>query len=182
MSVITDHKPTAMATLQSDLHSECILCGAEHPQGLRLSFNTHADGHVEAAFPCDRLYQGYTGYLHGGIIAALLDSAMTNCLFEHGRVALTGELRVRFLRPVIVSCSAVVRARLARSFAPLLFMEADIRQSGVVMARAKAKFMEVRGTDVRLAEASATKAPRGEEGPHACGTGKSTTAAISEPG
>ncbi len=75
----------AMATLQSRLHSQCILCGADHPQGLRLAFNTDANGRVKAEFPCDRMYQGYDGYLHGGVIAALLDSAMTNCLFAHGR-------------------------------------------------------------------------------------------------
>lgn len=61
--MITDDPTTGRATLlRSRLHSQCILCGAEHQQGLRLAFNTHADGHVEATFPCDRLYQGYTGF------------------------------------------------------------------------------------------------------------------------
>jgi uncharacterized protein (TIGR00369 family) len=134
----------AMAKLQTQLHSQCVLCGADHPQGLQLAFRTHADGHVEAEFPCDRLYQGYPGYLHGGIIAALLDSAMTNCLFAHGRVALTGELNVRFLKPVIVSRPAVVSARLAESFAPLFKMKGEVHQNGEIMARATAKFMEAR--------------------------------------
>ena len=144
MSVITEHKPTAIAALRSSLHSQCILCGADHPQGLRLAFNTHADGHVEALFACDRLYQGYSGYLHGGVIAALLDSAMTNCLFALGRAAVTGELNVRFLKPVIVSRPAVVSARLVESLAPLFKMNGEVRQNGDIMARATAKFMEVR--------------------------------------
>jgi uncharacterized protein (TIGR00369 family) len=134
----------AMAALQSHLHSQCILCGAGHPQGLRLVFSTHADGHVEAPFTCDRLYQGYTGYLHGGIIASLLDSAMTNCLFAHDCAALTGELNVRFLKPVIVSRPAVVSARVAQSRAPLFKMTGEIHQDGEIMARATAKFMEIR--------------------------------------
>jgi uncharacterized protein (TIGR00369 family) len=150
--VITDQKNTDLEALQSNLHAGCILCGAEHPQGLRLAFKTRADGRVEAQFPCDRLYQGYTGYLHGGIIAALLDSAMTNCLFAHGRVALTGELSVRYLKPVVVSQPAVVSARIANSWPPLFHMEADVRQNRNIMARATAKFMEVRGTDVPLVE------------------------------
>jgi uncharacterized protein (TIGR00369 family) len=131
-----------------------MLCGAEHPQGLRLAYNTCADGQVKAAFPCDRLYQGYDGYLHGGVIAALLDSAMTNCLFAHGRIALTGELNVRFLKPVVVDHPAVVSARVVESLPPLFRMEADLRQGGETMARATAKFMEARGTDVRLADAA----------------------------
>ena len=132
-----------MTTLQSRVHPQCILCGAEHPQGFRLAFHTHADGHVEAKFPCARLYQSYTGYLHGGVIAALLDSAMPNCLFAHGRVALTGELNVRFLKPVVVSRSAVVSARLAESLPPLFYMEADVRQNGDILARSRANLMEV---------------------------------------
>lgn len=150
MFVITDGKSAAMAAMQARLHSQCMLCGGEHPQGLRLAFSTHADGHVEAPFPCDRLYQGYTGYLHGGVIAALLDSAMTNCLFAHGKAALTGELNVRFLKPVIVSRGATVSARVAESLPPLFYMEADIRQDGEIMAKASAKFMEACGTGVCL--------------------------------
>jgi len=142
----------AMATLQSRLHSQCILCGADHPQGLRLAFNTDANGRVKAEFPCDRMYQGYDGYLHGGVIAALLDSAMTNCLFAHGRAALTGELNVRFLKPVVVNEPAIVSARVVESFPPLFRMEADLRQNGQSMARAAAKFMEAWGTDVRMRE------------------------------
>jgi len=140
-----------MPELPSNLHAQCMLCGSEHPRGFRLVFDTHADGHVEAQFSCDRLYQGYTGYLHGGVIAALLDSAMTNCLFAKGRVALTGELSVRFLKPVIVNRSAVVSARVVESLAPLFKMNGDVRQDGVIMARATAKFMEVRISDSGLA-------------------------------
>jgi len=158
--VITERKRTTIATLRSRLHSQCILCGTKHPRGLRLAFNTHADGHVEAQFPCDRLYQGYTGYLHGGVIAALLDSAMTNCLFAHGRVGLTGELNVRFLKPVIVSQPAMVSARITESLGPLFYMEADIRQNGQIMAKASAKFMEASGTRVSL--------PGGPEGEDSC--------------
>jgi len=142
-----------MVDLQARLHSQCMLCGAEHPQGLRLAFRTHADGHVEATFPCERLYQGYTGYLHGGVIAALLDSAMTNCLFAHGHATLTGELNVRFLKPVAVSTPAIISAWVVESFPPLFRMEADLRQNGKSMARATAKFMETRATDVRMIEA-----------------------------
>jgi len=153
--VITDRTSADMVDLQARLHSQCMLCGAEHPQGLRLAFSTHSDGHVEARFPCDRLYQGYTGYLHGGVIAALLDSAMTNCLFAHGKAALTGELNVRFLKPVVTSRPATVIARVSESLPPLFHMEATLRQNGQLMARATAKFMEAGGAGVPLLQASA---------------------------
>jgi acyl-coenzyme A thioesterase PaaI-like protein len=150
MSAITNPEPAIMPALPSSLHAQCVLCGAEHPRGFRLVFDTHADGHVEAKFPCDQLYQGYTGYLHGGVIAALLDSAMTNCLFAQGRVALTGELNVRFLKPVMVNRPAVVSARLVEALTPLFKLNGDVRQDGVIMARATAKFMEVQWSDSGL--------------------------------
>ena len=143
MCVITDPTPTAMTALQSRLHAQCIMCGADNPQGIRLVFATHPDGHVETEFPCDRHYQGYTGYLHGGVIAALLDSAMTNCLFAHGRVAMTGELKVRFIKPVVINHPVRVSARLAELHAPLFVMSGEVLQNGVTVARATAKFMEI---------------------------------------
>ena len=155
--MITDRTSADMVDLQARLHSQCMLCGAEHPQGLRLAFRTHADGHVEATFPCERLYQGYTGYLHGGVIAALLDSAMTNCLFAHGQATLTGELNVRFLKPVVISRSAIVSARLAESLPPLFHMEADLRQGQEIVARATAKFVEASWANIRLMENPSTQ-------------------------
>jgi len=149
MSAITDRTATR-AALQSQLHAHCILCGLDHPQGFRLVFNTHTDGRVEAKFPCDRLYQGYTGFLHGGIIAALMDSAMTHCLFSHGRVAVTGELRVRFLKPVMVNRPMIVGARMAESSPPLFLMESDVRQNRDTVATATAKFVEARISDSEI--------------------------------
>lgn len=139
--------------LRSRLHAHCLLCGGEHAQGFRLAFEAHADGHVEASFPCDPHYQGYTGYLHGGVIASLLDSAMTNCLFTHGHVAMTGELKVRFLKPVIVNRPVVVSARLDAPHAPLFKVSGEVRQHGEVMARATAKFVEVRLSNAGLLDA-----------------------------
>jgi len=144
MCATTDGKSVEAPSAGERLHAQCLLCGPEHPQGLRLVFSTQADGHVEAAFLCDSTFQGYAGCLHGGIISALLDSAMTNRLFARGYVAMTGELTVRFLKPVAVNRSAVVSGRLVKSSPPLFKMEAELRQEQELMARAKAKFMEVK--------------------------------------
>ena len=103
---------------------------------------TCQDGSIEGRFPCRRLFQGYDGLLHGGVISAVLDSAMTNCLFAHGIVAVTGELTVRFLQPVLLTHEAVVQANIKESFPPLHCMEARLMQKGRIVARATARFME----------------------------------------
>jgi uncharacterized protein (TIGR00369 family) len=100
---------------------------------------------VQAELDCDDSLQGYEGRLHGGVIAAALDGAMTHCLFALGRTAVTAELNVRYRRPVLTGRPATVRAWLERDLAPLYLLRAELVQDGVVQAEATAKFMEDEG-------------------------------------
>jgi uncharacterized protein (TIGR00369 family) len=102
------------------------------------------DGSVQADFDCGDLLEGYPHTLHGGIIASLLDGAMTNCLFAHGLVAVTAELTIRFLRPVVTNQAATVQAWLQRSRRTLHRLEAELRQNGQLMAMATGKFINER--------------------------------------
>jgi uncharacterized protein (TIGR00369 family) len=139
--VITDRQPT-LARHRHAQHRRCLLCGPAHPLGLGLEFKARPGGQVEARLSCRRLFQGYGGQVHGGVIAAVLDSAMTNCLFAHDIVAVTGDLNVRYLHPVKLARTAVVRASIAASAPPLHRMESELVQEGRLVARATARFME----------------------------------------
>jgi len=140
--VTTEQKQRNLTRLRHVHHAGCIVCGSRNKQGLKLSFQTRPDGSIEGKFPCHRLLQGYDGLVHGGVISAVLDSAMTNCLFAHGIVAVTGELTVRFLQPVLLIDVAAIRANIKASIPPLHRMEASMRQNGRIVARATARFME----------------------------------------
>jgi acyl-coenzyme A thioesterase PaaI-like protein len=78
------------------------VCSPSNAAGLAVHFNMASDGSVTALYCGLPEVEGYPGLLHGGVIAALLDGAMTNCLFAHGTVALTVELNVRYR--ATVSC------------------------------------------------------------------------------
>jgi acyl-coenzyme A thioesterase PaaI-like protein len=65
-------------------HPGCIACSPTNPGGLKLQFTLNADGSVSATRHCDPSFEGYPGYLHGGIIALIFDSVMVNCLFARG--------------------------------------------------------------------------------------------------
>lgn len=132
---------------RSACHSHCAVCGRTGADSLGIRFLVQEDGTVAGRFDGRECHQGYDGYLHGGLIATLVDSAMTNCLFAHGRVAMTGDLCVRFLKPVVTSSPTVVSAWIERSLPPLFKMNGEVRQHGEIMARATAKFMEVRISD-----------------------------------
>jgi len=101
-----------------------------------------ADGSVQGEFASDKDCEGYVGRLHGGLIAALLDSAMTQCLFAHGCQAFTAELSVRYRQPVTAAESLTVCAWLAESRTPLHILRAEIRQGDEVKTTALGKFME----------------------------------------
>ena len=68
-------------------HPHCIVCGTAIENGLGLEFRALENNAVEATFACQRILEGYPHILHGGVICALLDGAMTNCVFATGNHA-----------------------------------------------------------------------------------------------
>jgi uncharacterized protein (TIGR00369 family) len=133
----------AMESLQHDMHSGCLVCGRCGPGRLGLKFTVQDDGSVKATFDCNAAYEGYDGMLHGGVISAIADGAMTNCLFAHGIHAVTGELTVRFRHPVELGQSLTVTARITRDASPLFLVEAELVQADQLKARATAKFVKI---------------------------------------
>jgi uncharacterized protein (TIGR00369 family) len=125
-------------------HSRCLLCGNLNPQSLNLSFQAADDGVVKTRFKPRSELQGYDGILHGGVIAALLDAAMTHCLFHRGVQAVTGDLHVRFVRPVACNVTLEIQAWLVVSHPPLYRLKAEIVVADQVLAWGEAKFMQLR--------------------------------------
>jgi uncharacterized protein (TIGR00369 family) len=77
----------------------CFACAPDHPHGLHLKFENGEDGSASAAWRPTEHWQGYPGVIHGGIVSTVLDEAMAKAVAVAG-VAWTGELRVRYKRPV----------------------------------------------------------------------------------
>ena len=142
MPATIEKRHLAYRQLRSDSHPGCVVCCPSNGQGLGLEFRIAYDGAVEASFACNRVFQGYPATLHGGVISALLDGAMTNCLFAHGHASMTAELDVRFRHPVVTGNPAMVRAWITSSMRPVHELAAELVQDGLVKATAKAKFLE----------------------------------------
>jgi uncharacterized protein (TIGR00369 family) len=123
-------------------HSRCLLCGERNPFSLKLVFEADDEGGVKTRFKSHEGLQGYDDMLHGGVIAALLDAAMTHCLFHHGVQAVTGDLHVRFVNPVSCDASLEIRAWVLSSRSPLYRLRAEIRQDQLIMAWAESKFLQ----------------------------------------
>jgi len=134
--------PAAGGVVRAPEHARCWACGPENDQGLQVTFTAGADGAVTGTFACDEIYAGYPGFVQGGVVAALLDTAMTNCLFARGFVGVTADLQVRYLKPVRVGAEATIRAWLDRSRRLTHQLGAELVQDGEVVARAVGKFMQ----------------------------------------
>lgn len=128
---------------KTGIHSNCVMCGEGNPFGLKLKFKLDEDGVASTCFRGEARFQGYDGILHGGVISAILDSAMTNCLFLHGVQALTGKLEVRFLKPVPCDSFLAISARIVADRPPFHKLASSIVCNGVPLAEAEAKFMEI---------------------------------------
>jgi acyl-coenzyme A thioesterase PaaI-like protein len=124
------------------VHASCIVCGTANPRGLGIRYEATGPGRVEAEIYCDGALAGYAGRLHGGVIAAALDGAMTHCLFALGRPGVTAELSIKYREPVATGRRATIRAWLERDLAPLYLLQAELVQDAVVKVSASAKFME----------------------------------------
>jgi uncharacterized protein (TIGR00369 family) len=142
MSATTEPAQALLERTRGAAHPSCAVCGRSDECGLGLNFRLQDDGSVEATFRCRRAHQGYTGMLHGGITSALLDGAMTNCLFAHGVAAVTGEMKVRFRHSIDLLRPVTVHGRLARWQPPLYVVEAEVLQDGRRKANAEGRFME----------------------------------------
>jgi len=140
--VITELARAGLELMRAQVHSNCVVCSPANSRSLCLDFTASEDGGVQADFDCDRTFEGFAGMLHGGVIASLLDGAMTNCMFSYGTPAITAELTVRFRHPVVIGRVAVVHAWIERSSPPLHVLRATISQEEKTMATAVGKFME----------------------------------------
>ena len=132
-------------SLRDAAHPRCFACSPGSEHGLRLEFHDVGDGSVRATFDCESVFEGYPGFLHGGVISTILDSAMTNCLFAQGHQAVTAELLVKFRAPVLLQRVAITEARATRDLFPLFLMEASLSQDGEIKATATAKFIVTKG-------------------------------------
>jgi acyl-coenzyme A thioesterase PaaI-like protein len=78
----------------------CFGCGQDNPAGLRLKFFVDEASRVLCHVHLAAQFQGPPGHVHGGIIATLLDEAMSKANRHRNIVAMTRHISVDYRRPV----------------------------------------------------------------------------------
>jgi uncharacterized protein (TIGR00369 family) len=125
--------------------SRCFGCGPANPTGLHLEFLLAQDGSIVCLATVSSSFEGPSDYLHGGIIATLLDEAMSKSVRAAGRTAVTSQLEIEYLRPVPSGVPIRLEGRVVRSEGRKHWTEAKILNArGTALAQGKGLFVEVR--------------------------------------
>jgi uncharacterized protein (TIGR00369 family) len=120
----------------------CFACGMDNPDGLRLEWKIEGLT-MSAEYIPDRKYQGWKGILHGGIIATLLDEAMTRLAGIVSGCAVTAEMTVRYVAPAKIGEPLYVCGEIVTQSRRLIEMKASITASGKLIAHSTGKAIKV---------------------------------------
>jgi len=122
----------------------CFGCGDDNSIGLHLRFTPDGGG-VKASFVPAPEHQGFHDVVHGGIISSVLDEAMAWATAHAGVWAVTGEMRVRFRRPLNIGEPTTVTARVSGARRRLVTTAAELvlDRDHLPIATASATFVKV---------------------------------------
>ena len=150
-------------TIDEQSHS-CFGCGPNNPQGLHLTFEHSSDPVTGAPIATAQvvltaLHEGAPGYIHGGIIATLLDEAMSKLNRPLDTLAMTRHMEIDYLRPAPINQSLTLIAHhLSRPLNPdgtpgrKLFHQAELHSAdGTILAGAKGLFIALSPGVIRAA-------------------------------
>ncbi len=140
-----DSSAEKLVPMTPTAQNRCFGCGPANPSGLNLEFLLAGDGTVICLVTIPASFEGPPGYVHGGIIATLLDEAMSKSVRALGRTALTRQMEIEYLRPVHSGTPIRVEGRLLRSEGRKHWTEGRILSSkGHLLAEGKGLFIEIR--------------------------------------
>jgi len=121
---------------------QCFGCGPAHDIGLRVRC-FRGDGEVLSPIVIPRRFEGPPRAAHGGIVAAYLDEILAGAAVNHtGRVHVTGELSVRYVKPTPIERPLLGRGRALRSAGRYVDVEGTLEdlETREIVARATGRF------------------------------------------
>ena len=131
--------------LEPKADNPCFGCGGANARGMKLTFEQDDAGQrIHGRFRLGEEYCGGPGFIHGGIIALLLDEAMGKVSRFRQVRAVTAELAVEYLKFVGVDEDLIVEAREVEKNGRVLHRTGEIRNlAGDLLARGRGRFIEV---------------------------------------
>ena len=124
----------------------CFGCGTRNPIGLKLAFEWDGDRY-SALWTPRREHQGWAGRVHGGLLALVLDEALSRAALEkHGLYWVTAELSTRLKLPAAVGEPLRVTAWITSVRPRLIACAGEVRTvtDNRLVATGQAKMMQAK--------------------------------------
>jgi uncharacterized protein (TIGR00369 family) len=125
--------------------NSCFGCGAANARGMQLTFEQDDSSRsIRGAFRLGAEYQGGASFVHGGIVALVLDEAMGKVNRFRAVRAVTAELTIEYIKPVPIDADLIIEAREVDKKGRSMFYVGEIRNTaGDLLARGRGRFVEI---------------------------------------
>lgn len=135
--------------MQVNDNRHCFICGPGNPIGLKTRpICDAATGRAWMTVTIPAAYQGWEGMAHGGIIAALLDEVSAYAAMSVTTQIVTGELKIRYLKPVPIEREITLEAHVGERIRRSIKVEAVLTFQGDTLARSEARMVVLRSHEV----------------------------------
>src|SRR5262245_27507910 len=125
--------------------NHCFGCGGANDCGMKLTVEVHTDtGCAAGRFVLGPRYGGGAGFVHGGVIAVLLDEVMGKISKLSEERAVTAELNIEYRKPVPSDAEIVVSGWQESEKGRNRFRVGEIHDTqGNLLARGRGRFVVV---------------------------------------
>jgi uncharacterized protein (TIGR00369 family) len=123
---------------------QCFGCSTANQHGLRLRFYLSENGcYTKCSIP--DYFCGVDGVVHGGMIALLLDEvSQWTMIGRMGKMGLTREISVRYLKPVPTGTEIVVEAKIGAQDEKKTVLHSTVRSTdNALLAEGESRWMMV---------------------------------------
>ncbi len=119
--------------------------GMRNPSGLHLQYHLTGD-RVVTTWVAGEEHAGFPGFVHGGLIAAVLDDVMGRCSVLHHRWVVTGRMETRFRQVAPLGAALRVEGWTTRFTRRVMRAESLMSlEDGTVVAEASGTYLPVPG-------------------------------------
>lgn len=144
-AVLNGSERQSVMTAEFSDNQGCFICGKNNPFGLKVGFELDREkgtAETEVGFP--EHLQGWDKVVHGGLLAALLDETLIYAAAAAGFRCVTGEITVRYLKPVPTGIPVRAKGRFTGRKGRVVSAEAGLfDRKGEILARASGKLVRL---------------------------------------
>jgi uncharacterized protein (TIGR00369 family) len=124
----------------------CFVCGTRNPKGLKLAFHLNESTDcLESFVSFNKEYQGWSGIVHGGLIATVLDEIMVKAAEFQKISCVTAQIKIKYKKPVKILLEYKLSAEVISVKQKIIVTRSKMfDESGVLVAEAEAKLFRIK--------------------------------------